>query len=62
MDHLLKLTKNAKHIRVTTPAGTDVEFDNNPEYPVTLEYGRYDVPGSHMTPVLVYYENQWCFT
>ena len=50
MDHLLKLTKNAKHIRVTTPAGTDVEFDNNPEYPVTLDYGRYDVPGSHMTP------------
>ena len=50
MDHLIKITRNAKHMRITTPAGTDVEFDNNPEYPVILEYGRYDVPGSHMTP------------
>jgi len=48
MTHLVKLTKNAKHIRVTTPAGTDVEFDDNPEYPVSLDCGQYDVPGSHM--------------
>lgn len=50
MTRLVKLTKNAKHIRVTTPAGTDVEFDNNPVYPVNLECGRYDVPDSHMQP------------
>lgn len=50
MDHLITITKNAKHMKVTTPAGTNVEFDNNPEYPMILEYGRYDVPGSHMTP------------
>ncbi len=50
MTHLVNLTKNAKHMRVTTPAGTDVEFDNNPDYPVNLECGRYDVPDSHMQP------------
>jgi leucyl aminopeptidase (aminopeptidase T) len=50
MDHLVKITKDAKHMRITTPAGTDVEFDNTPKHPVILEYGRYDVPGSHMTP------------
>jgi len=50
MDYLLKITKKAKHVRVTTPAGTAVEFDNNPEYPFVFECSRYDVPGSHMTP------------
>ena len=50
MTYLVKLTKNAKHIRVTTPAGTNVEFDNNPEHPVNLRGGRYNVPSTHMVP------------
>lgn len=50
MTYLLKLTKSTKHMRVTTPVGTDVEFDNNPENPFVFEYGGLDVPGSHMTP------------
>ena len=53
LNHLVKITKNAKHIRVTTPAGTDVEFDNDPEHPVLIRGGQFDVPGSHMQPGMI---------
>jgi len=50
MTRLVKLTENSKHIRITTPAGTDVEFDNDPKHPVNLRGSRYDVPSTHMIP------------
>jgi 2,5-dihydroxypyridine 5,6-dioxygenase len=39
-------TLSAKHVRVTTPAGTDVEFDNEPGRKAPVNYA--DTPGSHM--------------
>jgi len=56
MEKIKEMTKNAKHIRVTTPAGGDVEFDNaktedgkpHPNHPISASLGYADVPGSHM--------------
>ncbi len=45
---LISLTKEAKHIRMMTPAGGDVEFDNDPKRPIICEVGYADSPGSHM--------------
>lgn len=50
-----EMTKNAKHIRQTTPAGGDVEFDNvktkdgkpDPNYPISCEDGDASSPGMH---------------
>ncbi|GAB4118207.1 MAG: aminopeptidase [Candidatus Caldatribacteriota bacterium] len=50
MSYLLEITMKTKHMKVTTPAGTNVEFDNDPDNPVVFECSRYNVPGSHMTP------------
>jgi len=50
-DFLIKLsemTKKAKKIRVTTPSGTDVAFENNPANPVDCETGDASQPGVHM--------------
>jgi len=44
------ITHAAEHMRITTPAGGDVEFDNNPEWPVICEAGDASKPGSHMLP------------
>ncbi len=41
------LTNKAKHIRMTNPAGTDVEFDNIPGVNVSVEDGYADKPGIH---------------
>jgi len=41
-------TQSAKHIRITTPAGTEVEFNNEPGRVVTMNVGYADTPGSHM--------------
>ena len=43
---VVELTKKARRMRITTPAGTDVSFENVPERPVTNEL-RADVPGAH---------------
>lgn len=56
LNKIADLTRNAKHVRITTPAGTDVEFDNkkisggkpDPNYPVNANVGYAHVPGSHM--------------
>lgn len=45
---LIELTKAAKHVKMTTPAGGDVEFDNDPNRPIICEVGYADTPGSHM--------------
>jgi len=41
-------TLSAKHIRIATPAGTEVEFNNEPGRVVTMNVGYADTPGSHM--------------
>ncbi len=45
---VVELTKKAKRMRITTPAGTDVTFENDPEHPILLEVGYADTPGPHM--------------
>jgi leucyl aminopeptidase (aminopeptidase T) len=47
-DKVAKLTEEARHVRITSPAGNDVQFDNNPSWPVINEKGYADKPGSHM--------------
>jgi len=42
------MTKKTKHMKLTTPAGTNVEFDNDPTRPMICEVGYADTPGSHM--------------
>jgi leucyl aminopeptidase (aminopeptidase T) len=44
---VVEMTKKTKRMRVTTPAGTDVSFNNVPGRPVTLESGYADTPGPH---------------
>ena len=44
---VVEMTKKAKRMRVTTPAGTDVSFNNVPGRPITLESGYADTPGPH---------------
>jgi leucyl aminopeptidase (aminopeptidase T) len=48
MKLVTKKTLSAKHVRITTPAGTDVEFDNEPGRKPIMELGYADTPGSHM--------------
>lgn len=44
---IARMSKEAKHIRVTTPYGMDLEFDNNPDYPMGCDIGGCNVPGTH---------------
>ena len=52
LEKLMKLvfekTFSAKHMMITTPAGTDVEFDNVPGRKATLSLGFADTPGAYM--------------
>jgi 2,5-dihydroxypyridine 5,6-dioxygenase len=43
---VVELTERASEVHVTTPAGTDVSFENVPGRPVTNEL-RADTPGAH---------------
>ena len=43
-----KKTQSAKHMRITTPAGTDIEFNNEPGRKPIMDLGYADTPGSHM--------------
>ena len=45
MEKVTDLTREAEHMRITTPAGTDLEFDNNPEYPIDCDAGDASTPG-----------------
>ncbi|MHC1719572.1 MAG: aminopeptidase [Clostridiaceae bacterium] len=45
-DELTAMTKNAKNMRITNAAGTDVVFEIDPKRPVNNEI-RYDTPGAH---------------
>ncbi len=44
---LARVTKELRHFRLTTPAGTDVEFENDPSRPVLVE-GEVSGPGEYM--------------
>jgi 2,5-dihydroxypyridine 5,6-dioxygenase len=50
LEKIAQMTHKAKHVRITTSAGGDVEFDNKPEWPINTETGYADQPGSHMIP------------
>lgn len=43
---VVELTKKAKHVRVTTPAGTDILFENAPDRPCLNELDA-STPGAH---------------
>jgi len=44
---ITEMTQKARRMRVTTPAGTDVVFENGPDRPVLCETGFADTPGAH---------------
>jgi len=46
MAKVVDMTKKAKKVHITTPAGTDVTFNNVPGRPVTLESGYAVPPGT----------------
>jgi len=46
-DKLAAMLKDAKQIRVTSPAGEDVEMEFDPEAPVVSDAGFADTPGPH---------------
>lgn len=48
MKKVAELTKNAKTMRVTNPAGTDVNFVIEPKHLVSCDCGEAFVPGVHM--------------
>lgn len=50
MRNITELTRNARHVRMTTPSGGDVEFENEPGRKITMSLGYADTPGSHMLP------------
>jgi leucyl aminopeptidase (aminopeptidase T) len=45
---ITEMTHRAKHVRMTTPAGEDLEFDMDPNRPISCETGFADTPGPHM--------------
>lgn len=47
MTKVTELTKQAEKMKVTTPAGTDLEFKNNPKYPVDCDAGDASTPGMY---------------
>jgi leucyl aminopeptidase (aminopeptidase T) len=56
LEKITKMTENAKHVRFTTPAGTDLEFEHlktsegkpDPHHPFSAEFGDVSAPGAHM--------------
>jgi len=47
LQKVCEMIEETKHIRMTSSAGTDVEFDNNPKHPVYSRNGYADTPGIH---------------
>jgi len=47
-DTIAGLTRSATRMRITTPAGTDIEFQNDPKRPVFTEGVVPDKPGDYM--------------
>lgn len=46
-EKVAEMTRKAKKMRITTPAGTDVSFEMDPKNPVNVEVGYADTPGPH---------------
>jgi len=46
-NRLLSLIQAARHVRLRTPAGGDVEFENEPTRAYVNEFGHADTPGTH---------------
>jgi len=46
-EKVVAMTRKAKTMRITTPAGTDVNYKMDPNHPITLEAGYADTPGPH---------------
>lgn len=46
-ERITDMSRFSKHMRITTPAGTDIEFGNRPDYPFSCDTGKYNVPGHH---------------
>jgi leucyl aminopeptidase (aminopeptidase T) len=47
LERVREMIEEANHIRITSLAGTDVEFNNNPKHPVYSRNGYADTPGTH---------------
>ncbi len=47
LNRVTELTKNARDMRVTTPAGTDIRFKNDPTRLYSCDTGLANVPGAH---------------
>jgi leucyl aminopeptidase (aminopeptidase T) len=45
LERVREMIEEANHIRITSLAGTDVEFNNNPKHPVYSRNGYADTPG-----------------
>ncbi len=43
-----EMTRQASHVRITNPAGSELEFDNEPEYTFTCDDGSAFEAGMHM--------------
>ncbi|WP_461864440.1 aminopeptidase [Thermococcus sp.] len=39
LEKIAEITQKGKHVKITTPAGTDIEFDNHPERPPIVHSG-----------------------
>jgi leucyl aminopeptidase (aminopeptidase T) len=48
MRRVAGLTRDAHRVRIETPAGTAVEFDNAPDHPMTCDTGEAGRPGVFM--------------
>ncbi|MEM1610327.1 MAG: hypothetical protein QXQ57_01615 [Sulfolobales archaeon] len=44
---LAEVTRRVRHMKITTPAGTNVEFENDPKRPILVE-GEINGPGEYM--------------
>ncbi len=44
---LAEITKRARHMKITSPAGMDIEFENDPKRPIFVE-GEVQGPGEYM--------------
>jgi len=48
LEKITDLTKKAKKVHMTTPAGGDIRFDNDPAGRIGYSLGKADTPGAHM--------------
>jgi leucyl aminopeptidase (aminopeptidase T) len=55
MARITDLTKNAKEVRITTPAGMDVTFKNSSNHMGAYALGYCDTPGAHMMAGQIYW-------